>query len=87
VEPLRRAKKNCLQDLKKQNSPRGDPYENYFSSGAPLRGPVATSEPAIEISAKGRDEPTVRSLHQVLTHHCRELVLLAYLQQEKVWDT
>jgi hypothetical protein len=32
------------------------------SSGEPLRGPVATSEPAVEISAKGRNEPVVENL-------------------------
>jgi hypothetical protein len=32
------------------------------SSGEPLRGPVATSDPAIEISAKGRNEPVVQNL-------------------------
>jgi hypothetical protein len=32
------------------------------SSGEPLRGPVATSEPAVEISAKGRNEPVVQNL-------------------------
>jgi hypothetical protein len=30
-----------------------------------LRGPVATSEPAVEISAKGGDEPVVRNLPEV----------------------
>jgi hypothetical protein len=30
------------------------------SSSAPLRGPVATNESAVEISAKGRDKPVVR---------------------------
>jgi hypothetical protein len=32
------------------------------SSGEPLRGPVATSEPAVEISAKGRNEPMFQNL-------------------------
>ena len=32
------------------------------SSGEPLRGPVATSKPAVEISAKGKDEPVVQNL-------------------------
>jgi hypothetical protein len=32
------------------------------SSGEPLREPVATSEPAVEISAKGRNEPMVQNL-------------------------
>jgi hypothetical protein len=35
------------------------------SSGELLRGPVATCEPAVEISAKGRDEPVVRNLSEV----------------------
>jgi hypothetical protein len=35
------------------------------SSGTPLMGPVVTSEPAVEISAKGRDEPVVRNLPEV----------------------
>jgi hypothetical protein len=32
------------------------------SSGAPLRCPVASSEPAVEISAKDKDEPLVQNL-------------------------
>jgi hypothetical protein len=32
------------------------------SSGPPSRRPVATSEPAVEISPKDRDEPAVRNL-------------------------
>jgi hypothetical protein len=32
------------------------------SSGEPLRNPAATSEPAVEISAKGRNEPMVQNL-------------------------
>jgi hypothetical protein len=32
------------------------------SSGAPLRCPVASSEPAVEISAEYRDEPVVQNL-------------------------
>jgi hypothetical protein len=35
------------------------------SSGAPIRSPAATSEPAVEISAKDRDEPMVRNLSEV----------------------
>jgi hypothetical protein len=35
------------------------------SSGAPLRGPVATSEAAVELSAKVRDKPVVRNLTNV----------------------
>jgi hypothetical protein len=37
------------------------------SFGAPSRRPVATSEPAVEISAKDRDEPAVLNLPQVKT--------------------
>jgi hypothetical protein len=67
------------------------------SSGEPLRGPAATSKPAVEISAKGKNEsafqilpeakPILLSLGSViLTHHCRELALLTHLQQEEDWD-
>jgi hypothetical protein len=35
------------------------------SSGSSVRGPVATSKPAAEISAKGRDKPEVRNLPKV----------------------
>jgi hypothetical protein len=35
------------------------------SSGSPLRDPAATSEPAVEISVKGSDEPVVRNLPEV----------------------
>jgi hypothetical protein len=35
------------------------------SSGTLLRGPVATSKLAVEISAKDRDEPVVRILPEV----------------------
>jgi hypothetical protein len=34
-------------------------------SCAPLRGPAATSDPVVEISAKDRDEPVVRNLSVV----------------------
>jgi hypothetical protein len=34
-------------------------------SGAPLRDPVTTSEPAADISTKGRDEAVVRNLPEV----------------------
>jgi hypothetical protein len=36
------------------------------SSGVPVRVPVATSEPAAVTSAKGRDEPMVRNLPDVV---------------------
>jgi hypothetical protein len=35
------------------------------SSGAPLRGPAATSETAAVTSAKDRDEPVVQNLSKV----------------------
>jgi hypothetical protein len=35
------------------------------SSGAPIRSPAATSEPAVEISGKDRHEPVVRNLSDV----------------------
>jgi hypothetical protein len=40
-------------------------HQGAGSSGAPLRGPVATNEPSAEISAKGRDKPVVRNLFEV----------------------
>jgi hypothetical protein len=67
----KQTKKNGPQDLKKQ---RGSPSRRSLweilqqgagSSGALLRGLVATSEHAVEISAKGRDEPVVRNLPDV----------------------
>jgi hypothetical protein len=35
------------------------------SSSVPLRGLAETSEPAVEISANGRDEPVVRNMPEV----------------------
>ena len=35
------------------------------SSGEPLRDPVATNEPAVELSAKGREEQVVQNLPEV----------------------
>jgi hypothetical protein len=35
--------------------------------GASLRGPAATNEPAVGISAKDRDEPAVQNLSEVKT--------------------
>jgi hypothetical protein len=64
-------KKTGPQALKKQkDSPSRRTLEELLqqgagSSGAPLRGPVTTSKPAVEISAKGRDEPVVRNLPEV----------------------
>jgi hypothetical protein len=63
--PLNQNKKKSPQDLKKQRDspPRRSLQEilqqGSGSSGASLRGLVATSEPAVEISAKGREEPVV----------------------------
>jgi hypothetical protein len=62
------------------------------SSGTPLSGPAATSEPAVENSAKGRDESVVRNLPEVkprtpLLGVSSTDILLVYLQQEKDWDT
>jgi hypothetical protein len=59
------------QDLKeKRDSPSRRSLQDILqqgdgSSGAPLNGPVATSEPTVEISAKGRDKPVVRNLPEV----------------------
>jgi hypothetical protein len=66
------------------------------SSGTPLRGPVATSKPAVEISAKDRDESVVRNLLNVKSGTLllwisntdtplQRVVLLTYLQKE-VYD-
>jgi hypothetical protein len=59
-------KKNCPKDPKKERdspsrkSPREIVQQGTASSGAPLRGPAATSEPAVEISAKGMEETCPR---------------------------
>jgi hypothetical protein len=37
------------------------------SSGEPLRNPVATSEPAVEISTKSKDKPVVQNLPEAGT--------------------
>jgi hypothetical protein len=63
-----------------------------WSSGAPLRRPAATSEPAVEISVKNRDEPAFRNLSEVkskttfLGVSSTDTPFLAYLQQED-WGT
>jgi hypothetical protein len=59
------------QDLKRKRDPpprrslREILQQGAGSSGTPLRDPVATSIPAVEISAKDRDEPVVRNLPEV----------------------
>jgi hypothetical protein len=64
-------KKQSPQDFeKKRGSPsRGSLHEilqqGAGSSGASSRGTGATSEPATEVSAKGRDEPVVSNLNEV----------------------
>jgi hypothetical protein len=64
-------KKTCPQDLKKKrDSPSRRSLQEVLqhgagSSGAPLRGPAATSKLDVELSAKGRNEPVVRNLPEV----------------------
>jgi hypothetical protein len=53
------------RDSATRRSLRENLQQEAGSSGAPLRGPVTTSEPAADISAKGRDEPVVRNLPEV----------------------
>jgi hypothetical protein len=59
------------QDVKeKRDSPPRESLQEILqqgagSSGAPLMGPAATSEPSVEISVEGRDEPVVRNLPDV----------------------
>jgi hypothetical protein len=64
-------KKQSPQDFKKK---RGSPSRGSLqeilqwgtgSSGTPSRGAGATSEPAVEVSAKGRNEPVVSNLPEV----------------------
>jgi hypothetical protein len=70
-KPEFKKKKNSPQDLKeKRNSPSRRSLQEILqqgagSSGALLRGPAATIEHGVEISAKGRDEPVVRNLPEV----------------------
>jgi hypothetical protein len=60
--------KTGRKDLKLKRDPlsRGSLQEilqrGAGSSGEPLRGPVTTSEPAVEISAKGRNESIFQNL-------------------------
>jgi hypothetical protein len=60
--------KTGRKDLKlKRDSPsmeslREKLQQGAGSSGEPLRNPVATSEPAVEISTKGKDKPVVQNL-------------------------
>jgi hypothetical protein len=64
-------KKPGPQNLKeKRDSPSRRSLQEIRQQGAgsysaPLRGPAATSEPDVEISANGRDEPGVRNLPEV----------------------
>jgi hypothetical protein len=67
----RKKKKSGPQDLKEKRdsrtrrSRREILQQGAGSSGAPLSGPAATSEPAVEILAKGRDKPMVKNLPEV----------------------
>jgi hypothetical protein len=61
--PIGRDHENfCKRDLRSRGSLQEIPQKRAGSSGAPLRCPVATNEPAVEISAKDRDEPVVLNL-------------------------
>jgi hypothetical protein len=88
--------------LKRDTPPKGSLRENIQqgagSSSVPLRGPVETSEPAVELSVEGRRNQWLKTCLRhnqnllswesvVLTYHCRELALPANLQQEEEWDT
>jgi hypothetical protein len=58
------------QNLKRNDSPpRGSLQEilqqGSGSSSAPSRGAGGTDEPAVEISAKGREEPVVKNLPKI----------------------
>jgi hypothetical protein len=49
--------------LKRDPLPRGSLLQQWAgSSGEPIRGPVATREPAVEVSVNGRNEPMVQNL-------------------------
>jgi hypothetical protein len=58
---------------KKRDSPSRRSLQENLQQGAgnsgtpPLRGAGATSEPAVEVSTKGRDKPEVRNLPEVLS--------------------
>jgi hypothetical protein len=66
-----KTKTNGPKDLrKKRDSPPRRSLREILQQGAgssrvPVRGPVATSEPAAISSAKGRDDPMVRNLPEV----------------------
>jgi hypothetical protein len=66
-----KGKKLVLRTLKERGrtSLQGDPYKKFFSGwlGALVchQGALATSKPAAEVSARGRDEPVVRHLPAV----------------------
>jgi hypothetical protein len=55
---IKRGPKDLKQkrDSPSRRSLRKLPQQGAGSPGAPLRGPAATSEPAVKISAKDRDE-------------------------------
>jgi hypothetical protein len=53
------------RDSRPRRSLREILQQGAGSSGAPLSGAAATSETAVEISVKGRDEPVVRNLPEV----------------------
>jgi hypothetical protein len=64
---LKRGPKDLKQkrDSASRRSLREILQQGAGSSVAPLRGPAATSEPAVKISAKDRDEPVARNLSEV----------------------
>jgi hypothetical protein len=71
MEAKFKTKTNGARDLKNERDspPRRSLREilqqGAGSSGVPVTGPVATSEPAAVTSAKGKDEPMVRNLPEV----------------------
>jgi hypothetical protein len=60
--------KPVVKQTERDSPPRGSLRQMFQQgagiSGEPLRGPVAASEPVVEISAKGKDEPVVQNLPQ-----------------------
>jgi hypothetical protein len=71
MDYMEKNKTNGPKDLKKKrDSPPRRSLREILQQGAassrvPARDPVATSEPAAVISAKGRNEPLVRNLLEV----------------------